>query len=328
MGWSTNDPLGGGSYPTDSTNFNNSDTNNFKLSAGVGSIRGTGNTYYIKFYIKVTKFSGSSAPDPLDVTYKLTIGGTDYTYPWNHPGTGTFTVYYSGTGGSSNSALSYSWTATIHKNPSGSTSTSGSASIPRISTAYNIVYNGNNATGGSTAAQTKYYDKTITISSNGFTKEGHTFSKWNTKADGTGNDYTPGQTYSTQASITLYAQWTPNTYAVTYNSNGGSGTVEPQTKTYGIDLILQNNSFTKARYNFVEWNTASDGTGIAYLAGATYTDNAAVTLYAQWEKAVLPIYINMDGDLKEISNIYVNDNNIIKECTAYIKTDNTIKQIV
>ncbi len=72
-------------------------------------------------------------------------------------------------------------------------------------------------------------------------------------------------------------------YTIAYNANGGSGSVSSQTKYYGESLKLRSNSYTWANHNFLKWNTAANGSGTDYAAGATYSANKAATLYAQWE---------------------------------------------
>ena len=103
-------------------------------------------------------------------------------------------------------------------------------------------------------------------------------------------------------------------YNVSYNVNGGSGTIPSQTKTHGTALTLSSTKPTRANasagsytvtlnanggsvdktsltaarttsYTFKNWNTAADGSGTAYNAGASYTANAAATLYAQWNSS-------------------------------------------
>jgi len=65
------------------------------------------------------------------------------------------------------------------------------------------------ANGGSNTPpkQEKQYQVATTISTLQPTRDGYAFVKWNTKADGTGTNYTPGQTYSTDADLVLYAIW-------------------------------------------------------------------------------------------------------------------------
>ena len=75
-------------------------------------------------------------------------------------------------------------------------------------------------------------------------------------------------------------------YTVSYNANGGSGAPASQTKWYGESLTLQSGKPTRSGYMFMGWNTASDGSGTTYQPSATYTGNAAVTLYAMWKNVV------------------------------------------
>ena len=70
-----------------------------------------------------------------------------------------------------------------------------------------------------------------------FARTGWHFTGWNTKADGTGDAYAAGATYTFTAAhnletVKLYAQWERNTYTVTFNCNGGEACA-PITVTYG-----------------------------------------------------------------------------------------------
>ena len=79
-------------------------------------------------------------------------------------------------------------------------------------------------------------------------------------------------------------------YSVIFNANGGSGTMSNQSFTYGTAKNLIKNSFTRTGYTFVGWNTKADGSGTSYSDGelvnnlsSANTNNATVTLYAQWD---------------------------------------------
>ena len=142
------------------------------------------------------------------------------------------------------------------------------------------------ANGGSGApgTQTKYYNKTLTLSSTKPTRAGHTFKGWSTSKTATTANYQPGGSYTANAATTLYAVWQTNTWKVSYNNNGGTGTIANQTKTYGKALTLSNgNGFSKTGYTLKSWNTNSAGTGTTYNLGASYTGNAALSLYAKWQ---------------------------------------------
>lgn len=72
-------------------------------------------------------------------------------------------------------------------------------------------------------------------------------------------------------------------YKVSYNANGGSGAPANQTKYYGQTLTLSTTIPTRTGYTFKGWSTSSSATSATYSAGASYTANAAVTLYAVWQ---------------------------------------------
>ena len=67
---------------------------------------------------------------------------------------------------------------------------------------------------------------------------------------------------------------------VTFVANGGVGSMGAQTENGPATLTA--NSFTRAGYTFSGWNTAADGSGTAYVDGATYPFTSDATLYAQW----------------------------------------------
>jgi uncharacterized repeat protein (TIGR02543 family) len=82
----------------------------------------------------------------------------------------------------------------------------------------------------------------------------------------------------------LYAVWTAATYPVTYSTNGGSGSVSAQTKTYNVALALRTTRPTKTGYTFAGWAATPDAATPTYLPGASYTANETVVLYAVWTK--------------------------------------------
>ena len=160
---------------------------------------------------------------------------------------------------------------------------------------YTIKYNGNGNTGGSTAGSSHTYDTAKGLTANGFTKTGYTFKNWNTKADGSGTSYADkasvkNLTATNGATVTLYAQWTANKYTVTYNANGGTGTMANQELTYDKAATLNANTFKRTGYRFNGWNTKADGTGTSYADKAsvknlTANSGGTVTLYAKWYSA-------------------------------------------
>ncbi len=153
---------------------------------------------------------------------------------------------------------------------------------------YQITYDANGATSGSApAAQTKTHgvDLTLATNSGNLIRTGYTFAGWNSKNDGTGEDYAESASYSTDAGLILYAKWALITYSVTYDANGATSGSAPenQIKAYGVALTLATNNGNLADTYFAGWNTSPDGTGTDYAEGASYTIDAPLKLYAKWQ---------------------------------------------
>ena len=103
----------------------------------------------------------------------------------------------------------------------------------------------------------------------------YTFTGWSPEVVAAEEDATYTAQYSATARVV---------YTITFNANGGEGSMEPQRFEVGVDTALNTNAFTRESYKFIGWNTAADG------SGATYADEGAIleltgdmTLYAQWQ---------------------------------------------
>ena len=86
--------------------------------------------------------------------------------------------------------------------------------------------------------------------------------------------------------VTYTAEYTStvNTYTVTFDANGGKGSMETQSFNYGADVTLTKNTLTRENYKFAGWNTKKDGTGTTYTDGDTISNlTENITLYAQWQ---------------------------------------------
>lgn len=72
------------------------------------------------------------------------------------------------------------------------------------------------------------------------------------------------------------------THAVTFNANGGTGSMDPLLIISGDSANLTSNSFTRTSYTFAGWATSIGG-AVAYPDNSSYTMGSNnVTLYAQW----------------------------------------------
>ena len=148
-----------------------------------------------------------------------------------------------------------------------------------------VTYNANN--GSQTPPQQfKIKGEKLTLTSEIPVREGYRFVGWATGRQATDAQFFPGDIYTKDEDITLYALWeaAPVTYTVTYNANGGENPPKDQTKLKDIILTISKESPTRAGYNFLGWATSSSAASAQYQPGSTYTANANITLYAVWEE--------------------------------------------
>jgi len=150
--------------------------------------------------------------------------------------------------------------------------------------AYTIKFDANGGT-GSMADVEAAGNTTYTIPASTFTAPaGKVFSKWNTLADGTGTDYAVDTTIVPTIPMKLFAIWnTIPTYTISFNANGGTGTMESVTVQSGTAYTIPASTFTAPEgKTFSKWNTASDGSGTDYQPAASVTISAALDLFAIW----------------------------------------------
>lgn len=161
---------------------------------------------------------------------------------------------------------------------------------------YTVSYNANGGS-GAPSNQTKTYGVTLTLSNTKPTRTGYTFSAWNTAQNGSGTSYAPGGSYTANAAVTLYAQWTVNTYVVTFDAQGGSVTPASKSVTYGQpygSLPVP----VRAGYRFDGWFTVATG-GTQVTAETVVTVTAAQTLYAHWTVQSIVHVKGADGALHD-----------------------------
>lgn len=151
-----------------------------------------------------------------------------------------------------------------------------------------INYNANPPTGRTpggqgTANWTGHTGDTPTISQNGWTVDGYTFTGWNTQAGGKGQAYAPGTKWAANGTLTLYAQWTAGEASLSYDGNGATGgKTDPQTGKTDEKINVRDNGFTRDGYTFVTWNTQADCKGNAVKPNSEWTLRGSSTLYACW----------------------------------------------
>ena len=256
----------------------------------------TPNTYTIKFDGNGST-SGSTASMSMtyDVAKNLTANGftkSGYHFSgWNTKADGSGTSYYNKQS-VKNLTATHGATITLY--------------AQWDTNSYTIAFNGNGNTGGTTSSMTMKFDVAKNLNKNGYTRTGYTFSKWNTKSDGSGTNYTNQQSVKNLTTVNggifyLYAQWTSNTYTIKFNGNGAtSGSTASMTMTYDVAKNLTANGFKRTGYIFDGWNTNSSGTGTNYtdrqsVKNLTSTNGGTVTLYAQWKPITYTIKFDGNG---------------------------------
>ncbi len=190
-----------------------------------------------------------------------------------------------------------------------------------------------------TAQGDEKYD--FTIMSSIFSHPGYKIVGWNTKPDGTGEEYNVNETYNLKALdnagkvgatnsgnetdkslLVIYAIWERSGYVLKFDPNVGegetyTGTMENQRVTVGLldgSQSISPNQFVRPGYRFIGWTLTSmpSDTDKIYTNAQTITedftteDGASVTLYAKWELCTHVDYL-----------VYTADGNILTQtCSA------------
>ena len=148
---------------------------------------------------------------------------------------------------------------------------------------YTVTYNRNNGTSNST--QSVLHGNALTAPANP-TRSGCVFSGWYTDDDTFANSWDFNNPVI--ESFTLYAKWN---CTITFNANGGSGTVpSAQTVQAGSSITLPSGSGLTRNYAvFDGWNTNADGMGDNHSADSSFTPTGNITLYAKWDWSGTPL---------------------------------------
>ena len=164
---------------------------------------------------------------------------------------------------------------------------------------YTIKFDSNGGT-GTMPDMTCLYGSDYILSANEFIRDKYKFVGWNIKADGSGETYANKSVVSNLCStdggsITLYAQWTPNTYIIHFDSNSGTGVMDDMECEFHVDYVLNANQFTKTGYDFVGWSLTPDGE--VALADKAIVNNlhsttGIITLYAKWVPGIVSYQVN------------------------------------
>lgn len=174
---------------------------------------------------------------------------------------------------------------------------------------YGIVYdlNGGALPEGGFIPSSYQYSKTASISLPKPERTGYSFLGWyNTVTNKKISSIAKGMT----GNLHIEARWKANKYTVKFNTNGGNGSMSSQAMIYDQDALLNANKFKRVHHSFVEWNTAADGSGIAYTADTAYSNLCAsgtIVLYAIWEEDPKQTYsISIDAVCDDYNHVGYN----------------------
>ncbi len=158
-----------------------------------------------------------------------------------------------------------------------------------IWTANTLTITYNSQGGTSISSGTTTTGGSISTSPGSPTRNGYIFNGWFAASSG-GTAITFPYAHGQTSNFTLYAQWTPRTYTLTYDGNSPDSGTPPAQQTYttgSTAITIQGNSQTpplaKTGFNFTGWFSNSAGTGgTSYTPGNTLTLSDTTTIYAKW----------------------------------------------
>ncbi len=149
---------------------------------------------------------------------------------------------------------------------------------------YNIYYNLNGGSVSSNPSTYTYFDNAFALSNP--TRTGYIFAGWTgTGLSGLATSVTIPRNSSGERTYT--ANWTPITYTIAYDANGGSGSMASSSYEYDEEKALSENTFAKQGCDFAGWAKSSQES-VVYsdkqaVKNLTETNGATVTLYAKWQ---------------------------------------------
>ncbi len=167
---------------------------------------------------------------------------------------------------------------------------------------YKVVFDANDGT-DTTSSQTFLYNQEAALRTCTFSRENRVFAFWSKTKTGKrafrDGDVVSNLSLKDGAVIHLYARWARPKYTVTFDANGGSGTMEDQTFSYAKKKRLSANAFTRDDHIFLGWSTSPDATEATYAdaqAVKELTLKGALTLHAVWLRIGNPDVVVCLGD--------------------------------
>lgn len=266
-----------------------------------------GQIKYLRLYSEALSASAAiNNSSTFTVTYSST-GSTSGSPPSAYTGSGQITL----PGASSLVKTGHNfvgWSTSVNQTTAISNTYNISANVtlyPAFAPySYNVTYDEH---GGSTVSDGTFtYGGSLTYPANP-TRAGYTFQGWFANATG-GSALTASSVAAGNTSTTLHAQWSPNTYNVTYDEHGGSA-VSDGSYVFGNTLVFPT-SPTKAGNTFQGWFAAASG-GTARTAAQVSAGTSDVTLHAQWVPNTYNVTYDEHGGSTVADGSFTHDGSLI-----------------
>ena len=147
------------------------------------------------------------------------------------------------------------------------------------------------------------YSEDVQLPSTAPQISGYQFVGWNTKQDGSGTSYAPGEKLTLKDDLTLWAQWdkAENVWYVVYDANGGTKAPDTQIVAQGKNAVLSKDRPEFGGMTFKGWRVDPTATEPEYQPGDTLAYKAdvnVVVLHAMWELSPVgqPVHITYDAN--------------------------------
>lgn len=171
-----------------------------------------------------------------------------------------------------------------------------------------VVYNPNGATSGNMADK-RFGTGTFPLTRNTYRKNGYTFTGWNTMPDGSGQFYADAGSYTVTAedvnrTVILYAQWSIETYSITYSGVGDAINSNPSTYTMAdveeAELALSAPVWDD-KHVFMGWFTDSKFSSKSAVTGIRRGSTGNLTFYAKWQISRVEKITKPVGDYVDVT---------------------------
>lgn len=167
---------------------------------------------------------------------------------------------------------------------------------------YRVQFDLGGGSGEAPAERLLSYDEELKLPAGGLYKKNYVHIGWEQEGAGVFQEGAVVKNLTDQEGsvVVLKAVWRLGEYKVSFQANGGTGTMSAEAFYCGKSKKLTKNKFTKTGYTFAGWNTRKDGKGQSYkqqesVSFANQGDGSTVVLYAMWKGNSYQVVYNGNG---------------------------------